>query len=414
MALAATHGDGRMVANHLAADHGERLALRGVDLAGHDAAARLVLRQAQLAQAAARATAQEPDVIGDLHERHRHGVDLAARLHQRVVGRKRLELVGRRHKGHPRGAGHLGRHGLREAGEGVEARADCCAALRQAEQARERALHAADAVRHLLRVAAKFLAQGQGRRVLGVRAPDLDDGVKLFGLGVQRGLQLLELGDEALVDLGGGGDVHDRREGVVGALALVDVVVGVYHLGPQLAAQDLDRAVGDHLVGVHVALRAAARLPHHQREVVRQRAVRHLRRGLHNGAADLGVHALAHVNLGHCALEHAEGAHDGLRHHLPLPADLEVHCRPLSLSAPVPVGGHLERAESVALGARGGMTEPADRRRAGLCRRRPQAQAEGAAQARRAAHDGDSSCSDEVREASLSSGSPQGTSSACR
>lgn len=90
-----------------------------------------------------------------------------------------------------------------------------------------------------------------------------------------------------------------RREGVVGALALVDVVVGVYHLGPQLAAQDLDRAVGDHLVGVHVALRAAARLPHHQREVVRQRAVRHLRRGLHNGAADLGVHALAHVNLRH-------------------------------------------------------------------------------------------------------------------
>lgn len=39
-----------------------------------------------------------------------------------------------------------------------------------------------------------------------------------------------------------------RGEGVVGGLPLVDVVVGVHHrLVAQLAAQDLDRAVGDHL-----------------------------------------------------------------------------------------------------------------------------------------------------------------------
>lgn len=39
-----------------------------------------------------------------------------------------------------------------------------------------------------------------------------------------------------------------RGEGVVGALPLVDVVVGVYQaLVAQLAAQNLNRAVGNHL-----------------------------------------------------------------------------------------------------------------------------------------------------------------------
>lgn len=57
-------------APHLRADHGHCFALRGVDLARHDGGAGLVLRQTQLAQAAARAGAQEADVVGHLHERH--------------------------------------------------------------------------------------------------------------------------------------------------------------------------------------------------------------------------------------------------------------------------------------------------------------------------------------------------------
>ena len=51
---------------HLGADHGEGLTLRGVDLAGHDAAARLILWQLQLSQPTARPAAQEADVIRHL------------------------------------------------------------------------------------------------------------------------------------------------------------------------------------------------------------------------------------------------------------------------------------------------------------------------------------------------------------
>ena len=57
-------------------------------------------------------------------------------------------------------------------------------------------------------------------------------------------------------------------------------------------------AAAAHLVGVHVALRAAAGLPDDQREVVDQLASRHLRRCIDDGIAHLLVqHALIHVHL---------------------------------------------------------------------------------------------------------------------
>ena len=58
MAVAGAHGHGDVVAHHLAADHGQGLGLGRVDLARHDRAAGLVLRQLELAEAAARAGAQ--------------------------------------------------------------------------------------------------------------------------------------------------------------------------------------------------------------------------------------------------------------------------------------------------------------------------------------------------------------------
>lgn len=51
---------------HLSADHGEGFALGGIDLAGHDAAAWLVLGQLQLTQPAARPAPQKPDVVRHL------------------------------------------------------------------------------------------------------------------------------------------------------------------------------------------------------------------------------------------------------------------------------------------------------------------------------------------------------------
>ena len=72
----------------------------------------------------------------------------------------------------------------------VQAGADRGAALRQLHQLRQRLLDALDAVLDLLGVAGEFLAQRERRRVLGVRAADLDDVLPRLRLVVQRVAQM--------------------------------------------------------------------------------------------------------------------------------------------------------------------------------------------------------------------------------
>lgn len=86
LAVHAANGGGDVVAHDLGADHGQGLALRGVDLAGHDAAAGLVLGESQLAEAAAGAAAQVADVLGNLGQRGGDGVEAAVGLDYGVVG----------------------------------------------------------------------------------------------------------------------------------------------------------------------------------------------------------------------------------------------------------------------------------------------------------------------------------------
>ena len=88
-------------------------------------------------------------------------------------------------------------------------------------------------------------------------------------------------GQQILLDGPGGGQMHGGGEAVVGALRAVDMVVGVHRaLAAALAAGDLVGASGDDLVHVHVALRTAAGLPDHQRELVVVLASQHFVSGL--------------------------------------------------------------------------------------------------------------------------------------
>ena len=105
MPLAAGEADRGVVAHHLRAGHGQRLGLGRVDLARHDRRPRLVLRQDQLAEPAARPRPEQPDVVGDLEEAHRHRLQRPRHLDHRVVRRQRLELVRR---GDERQPGDLG------------------------------------------------------------------------------------------------------------------------------------------------------------------------------------------------------------------------------------------------------------------------------------------------------------------
>jgi hypothetical protein len=234
----------------------------------------------------------------------------------------------------------------------VQTRADRCAAERQLVEVRHRGLEVLQRVLELRRPARDLLAERERRGVLQVGAPDLDD--------VLRGLCFFEkhvaqpphrrhhvVSDRVCrrhVDRGG--------EGVVGGLALVDVVVGVDE--PRLAAlaaEDLARAVGQHLVDVHVGLRPAARLPHHQRELVLVLAREHLVGRCDDRLAFSLVEQLQlDVDERRGLLDQHQRA-DQLARHL-LGRDLEVLQRALRLSAPQPVRRDRDLAEAVLLHAR--------------------------------------------------------------
>ena len=80
-------------------------------------------------------------------------------------------------------------------------------------------------------------------------------------------------------------------EGVVGGLAHVDRVVGMDRPLERHVAlgRELVGAVGQHLVHVHVGLRAGARLPHHEREVGVMPSGEHLVRRGADEVARLGA-----------------------------------------------------------------------------------------------------------------------------
>ena len=103
-------------------------------------------------------------------------------IDQRVSRRHRLELVRRGDKRQFRVGGDLRRDARTELRVRVESCADRGAAQRQLEHMRERVLDVRLRVLELRGVAREFLTQGQRRRVLQMRAADLDDvgeGVRL-------------------------------------------------------------------------------------------------------------------------------------------------------------------------------------------------------------------------------------------
>ena len=247
-----------------------------------------------------------------------------------------LELVGRAREGQAGERGQARRHLLPEARGGVEPGADGGAADGQRVEEGQRGADGGQALIEHGHPAGDLLTQGQRRGVLQVRASDLDDVGEGARLVVEDVAQPLHRGDQPTDDLLHRGHVHRRGERVVGGLRAVDVIVRVH---------------ADHLVGVHVALGAAARLPHHQGEMIVELARDHLVGGLHDGRRDvLGQQAELGVHLGGGPLEQAEGA-DHLGREA-LPGDLEVLEGALGLRAPVAVRGHLDGAHAVRLSSR--------------------------------------------------------------
>ena len=146
-------------------------------------------------------------------------------------------------------------------------------------------------------------------------------------------------------------DMHRGRESVVRRLAHIDVIVGMNRiLGAELAGEQFVGAVGDHLVDVHVGLRAGAGLPNHQRELIVELAVDDFGRRLHDrlGAPRIERAELA-IDFGGGALDQRQRRDQRPRH--ALVADAEIIARTLGLRAPIAIGRDFDRPEAVGFGA---------------------------------------------------------------
>ncbi len=229
--------------------------------------------------------------------------------------------------------------------------ADGGAALREGIEFALSHAQTRDRRRHLGGIAGEFLTQSEGSRVHGMGAADLDDFGELPGLPVERGVQPCQRRQQVPLDRERRGDMHGGRDRVVGRLAHIDVIVRMHRLfGAEFAAERQIGGVGDHLVDVHVGLRAGTGLPHQQREMPVQPAVgdvlRHRDDRLRAAAVERTEIA---VDLGGGALDQAERTHDLDRH--AFRTDAEIVQRALGLRAPQPVGGDSERPEGVAFNA---------------------------------------------------------------
>ncbi len=150
------------------------------------------------------------------------------------------------------------------------------------------------------------------------------------------------------------GHPRRRRVDVVGRLSHVHVVVGV-DAGVRATAltEDLGRAVGEDLVGVHVVRRAGAGLVDVDDELIAELPAENLVGGFYDRACDAwGEPAERSVRLRRGLLDQDGGRNE--RRRGGEPADGEVLDRARRLSAVVRLRGHPDVAERVAFDAEGG------------------------------------------------------------
>ena len=232
-------------------------------------------------------------------------------------------------------------------GMGVDAGPDRRPAERHGQQLVARDLGATDGFLDLAGVATELLTEADRRRVLEVGPARLDHRPELVGLGRQRRLQLDEGRDERLLDGHRGGQLERRRDGVVGALAAIDVVVRV---DTRRAAKPAGGEVGHDLVHVRVGRGARTGLVDVDRELVVVIAVGDRGGGRRDGMRHIRVEqAEARVGLRRRQLDEGEGAQEPSRE--ALAGDGEVEDGALGGGAVAGIGGNGQLAHRVALHA---------------------------------------------------------------
>ena len=143
-------------------------------------------------------------------------------------------------------------------------------------------------------------------------------------------------------------EARGRRVHVVGRLSHVDVIVGMHpRVGAARLGEHLRRAIGEHLVRVHVVRRAGSRLVDVDDELIAKPAAQDLIGRLHNRGGDVAIEAAKRrVRFSRRFLDQDRGDDEIGRS--AQSADRKVLGGASGLHAIVRVGRHLHLAQRIA------------------------------------------------------------------
>ncbi len=203
-----------VVAEHLYGHHGQRLALRRVDLARHDGGARLVLRNRELAEARRAARRQ--------YQRTSLAIFISAPASVRSAplvvttascADRAANLLGADTNGWPVSAAILAAARVAEVGMRIETRADRGAPERQGIETRQGAADAGQSARRAARPSRRSPVAGSGASRPGDGCgPPSRQRRRRPPLRCERVAQVGDGREQVALDLLDGGDVHRGRE----------------------------------------------------------------------------------------------------------------------------------------------------------------------------------------------------------
>ena len=143
-------------------------------------------------------------------------------------------------------------------------------------------------VRYCLRVTAELLSQPQRYGILQVRSTGFNDPVKFDCFVLKGSSQFLDRRKQ-LIQPPQRSQADGSRDGVVGRLGHVNVVIWINPVLPQLSTQELGGAIGDHLVCIHVVTGSRPGLEGVNHELVVQFSIDHFLGCLGDGIRPLYI-----------------------------------------------------------------------------------------------------------------------------
>ena len=165
VSIRAGPGNGRVVTDHLCADHHHRFAHYRVHLARHDRTARLRRRQLDFPDSASRTAPEPADVVCNLKQTHRNRLQVTADFNDCVLSTLRLKVVFCLAKSDAGALLQMPQHFFWKISMTVETGAYRSSAKCQLTQSFDRFLRAFFGISNLLRVTGEFLPEANWRRI---------------------------------------------------------------------------------------------------------------------------------------------------------------------------------------------------------------------------------------------------------